>query len=52
MRLSLDVDNNVSPIGVAPPVSDDCAPIVSTRVAPQSTSTTSASLAGVAIARA
>ena len=46
---SRDVLSNTSPIGVAPPVRDDCAPIGRTVDADCSTAATSASLAGVAI---
>src|SRR5438309_5802278 len=49
MRLSREVLSSTSPIGVAPPVSDDCAPIGSTALADRRTSATSDSLDGKAI---
>ncbi len=46
MRFSRAVLRSASPIGVAPPVSEDCAPIGRTAAAPRSTAATSASLDG------
>src|SRR5262245_3514643 len=46
MRFIRDVLRSRSPIGVAPPVSDDCAPIGSTLAAERRTADTSPSLAG------
>ncbi len=47
MRLKREVATSVSPIGVAPPVSDDCAPMGRTLAPDRSSAAMSASVAGV-----